>query len=139
LDDYVKNPIEIGKVVRIDLKFAERIWGKDHIVDISDFDSPEDFAKRGVGIFYESRRENNRRSLLFLGVSKGIEVSLYVDEEYRRCGIATALSSRLLKWCLENETRANWDAANVASCNLAEKSGYKLKGSYKAYYLEPQS
>jgi RimJ/RimL family protein N-acetyltransferase len=51
--------------------------------------------------------------------------------------VATLLAGRLLKWCVENDARANWDAANPESCKLAEKLGYTQAGEYHAHYLKP--
>ena len=62
-------------------------------------------------------------------------MSLYVDEPYRRKGMATALSAHLLRWCLEHGADPHWDAANPESCALAIKLGYKSAGSYLAHYL----
>lgn len=62
-------------------------------------------------------------------------MSLYVQDKYRRQGMATALAARLLCWCLERGLEAHWDAANPESCALALKLGYQPLGSYLAYYL----
>jgi predicted GNAT family acetyltransferase len=64
-----------------------------------------------------------------------MEVSIYVLEDYRRQGLATALASNLLSWCLEHNLEPHWDAANPESCRLASKLGYKFMGSYEAHYL----
>lgn len=66
--------------------------------------------------------------------SQGIEVSIYVEEAYRRQGVATALGSRLLLECLTYNLRPNWDAANPESVKLAKKLGYLYLESYDAYY-----
>ncbi len=123
------------EVNQMDAPFAARFWGRDHFVDLSCFDSVEDFVGRGIGFYLEQRGTVVGAAYSSLVCSKGIEVSLYVLEDYRRQGIATSLSSRLLKWCLENNAEANWDAANPASCKLAEKLGYVPRGEYQAYYL----
>ena len=90
---------------------------------------------RGVGFYLEQQWTVVGAAYSSLVCSQGIEVSLCVLEDYRRQGIATILSSRLLKWCLEHNAEANWDAANLASCKLAEKLGYVRRGEYQAYYL----
>lgn len=123
-------------IKQMDLKFTQQLWGQDHFVNLADFDSPEDFLKRGVGFYAEVRNEIIGAAYSSLVCSEGIEVSLFVMENYRRRGIATALSAYLLKWSLENNAKANWDAANLESCKLAEKLGYTPIGSYPAYYLE---
>jgi RimJ/RimL family protein N-acetyltransferase len=124
-----------NQIQRMDLAFAQELWGQDHFVELADFDSPEDFARRGIGFYLKSEGEIIAAAYSSLVCSAGIEVSLYVVEEHRRKGLAEALASQLLVWCLDNHTRANWDAANLPSCRLAEKLGYRPTGQYQAYYL----
>jgi len=124
------------EVRRMDQEFATKLWGQDHFVDLSDFDSPVDFVKRGIGFYLQKNSTVVGAVYSSLVCSKGIEVSLFVLEDYRRQGIATILASHLLKWCIANNVDANWDAANPESCKLAEKLGYIQRGEYQAYYLE---
>ncbi len=123
-------------VRRMDLTLAADLWGKDHFVDLSTFDSPEDFIERGIGFYFERSGEMIGAAYSSLVCSRGIEVSLFVMNDHRRQGIATTLASRLLQWCFENNAEANWDAANIESCNLATKLGYVQTGTYQAYYLK---
>jgi GNAT superfamily N-acetyltransferase len=125
-------------VRQMDLSFAAQLWGQDHFVDLSDFDSAEDFVQRGIGFYLEKHGRVVGAAYSSLVCSKGIEVSLFVMEDYRRQGIATLLTSRLLGWCIENNAEANWDAANLESCRLAEKLGYIPTGGYQAYYLKAE-
>lgn len=126
------------RVCRMDLSFVQGLWGQEHFIELSDFDSPEDFIRRGVGYFIRSGEEIAGAAYASLVCSRGIEVSLYVEPAYRRQGMATVLSARLLRWCLEHHADANWDAANPESCRLAEKLGYLPRDSYLAYYLNPE-
>jgi GNAT superfamily N-acetyltransferase len=123
-------------VKRFDSALLDRVWGKDHFIDVSDFESPADFLERGIGYHAEKNGEVIGAAYSSLVCGAGIEVSLFVSEEHRRQGIATALSAHLLQWCLQNDMDAHWDAANPESCKLAEKLGYISTGSYKAYYLK---
>jgi predicted GNAT family acetyltransferase len=66
--------------------------------------------------------------------SQGIEISVYVEEAYRRQGVATALCSKLLLECLGQNLRPSWDAANDKSVKLAEKLGYRYLEQYDAYH-----
>lgn len=125
-----------GKTRQMDWAFAVRLWGQDHFVDLSDFDSPEDFAQRGIGFYLEKNGTVVGAAYSSLVCNKGIEVSLFVLEEYRRQGIANILAGRLLNWCIANNADANWDAANPESCKLADKLGYIQRGEYQAHYLE---
>jgi len=123
------------EVRRMDLSFAAHLWGQDHFVDLSMFDTAEDFVQRGIGFYLQKHGTFVGAAYSSLVCSRGIEISLFVSEKYRRQGIATILASRLLTWCLENNAEANWDAANLESCKLAEKLGYIQTGTYQAYYF----
>jgi GNAT superfamily N-acetyltransferase len=123
-------------VKQIDLALATQVWGQDHFVDISDFESPSDFVQRGIGYYVERNGRILGTAYSSLVCSQGIEVSIFISEDYRRQGMATTLAAHLLKWCLENKMEPHWDAANPESCKLAERLGYTTKGKYQAYYLE---
>lgn len=123
-------------VKRVDLTAATEVWGQDHFLDLSYFESPSDFIERGIGYYVERRGTIIGAAYSSLVCSKGIEVSIFVSEDYRRQGIATTLAAQLLKWCLENNMDPHWDAANLESCVLAEKLGYIPKGEYQAHYLK---
>ena len=121
---------------QMDLALATQVWDQEHFIDLAEFDSPSDFVGRGIGYYVERNGKIIGAAFSSLVSSKGIEVSIFVSEDYRRQGMATALAASLLKWCLENNTDPHWDAANPESCRLAEKLGYIPKGKYQAYYLE---
>jgi GNAT superfamily N-acetyltransferase len=125
-----------GERVRaIDGAVAESVWGKDHFIDLSAYDSVADFLERGVGVYVAVGEQLAGAALASLACSRGIEVSLYVEEEFRRQGLATALCVHLLSWCLERGLEPHWDAANPESAQLALKLGYRMKGGYCAYYV----
>ncbi len=126
-----------GQVRRMHVAFAEAVWGQDSFVDIAAFDSPADFVDRGIGYYLDRGGRMIAAAFSSLVCSRGIEISIYVLERYRRAGMATALAARLLLWCLDNGVEPHWDAANPASCRLALKLGYDLLGPYRARYLEP--
>ena len=123
-------------VKRMDASLLERLEEQDHFIDVSDFDSPTDFFERGIGFYVEKDGEILGAAYSSLVCSTGIEVSLFVVEDYRQQGMATILSANLICWCLEHNMDAHWDAANLESCKLAEKLGYTPAGIYQAYYLK---
>lgn len=123
------------RVRQMDEAFAANLWGQDHFIDLSEYESPGDFVQRGIGYWLPAGSGIAGAAYASLVCSRGIEVSLYVEEDYRRRGIATVLASFLLSWCLTRNLQANWDAASQESCGLAEKLGYTPTGSYRAYYL----
>lgn len=108
-------------------------------VSIGDFESPEDFVARGIGFVYVEDGEVVGGAYSSLVSSRSIEVSIFVHDDHRRKGAATALSAALLKWCLSHHIEPHWDASNEESCKLAEKLGYVAAGTYTAYYLKPAS
>jgi GNAT superfamily N-acetyltransferase len=124
------------EVQRIDTAAAgEALAIQDGVLDLSDFDSAEDFVKRGIGFRLMDNQSVMGMAFSSLVCSKGIEVSIYVFPEHRRKGVAFALGGKLLKWCLEHHMDPHWDAANPESCTLAEKLGYVQTETYHAYYL----
>jgi GNAT superfamily N-acetyltransferase len=123
------------EIRRMDAKFAEQLWGQEHFVDLSYFDSPEDFAQRGLGFYAVLDETVGGAAYSQLVCSRGIEVSLYVMPKHRERGLGTLLAAHLVKQCLESGQEAHWDAANLESCRLAKKLGYTATGEYQAHYL----
>jgi GNAT superfamily N-acetyltransferase len=105
------------------------------LVDVSAFDSAEDFADRGIGYCLLDGDTMAGVAYSSLVCSQGIEISLFVLPDYRMRGVGTALSASLLKWCLEHHMDPHWDAANPESCGLAGKLGYVPDGTYEAHFL----
>ena len=126
------------RVVALEEHLLERLTAGEHgYVDIEDFDSPADFLERSIGFAALDGDAVMGVAYGSLACSRGIEVSLFVEEAYRRRGVATALASRLLLACVREGRRPNWDAANPESRALAEKLGYMFTSEYEAYYRQP--
>lgn len=126
-------------VVPLDGPLVARLAGSEHgYLDVEDFDSPADFLERSVGFAALAGDAVMGVAYGSLACSRGIEVSLFVEEAYRRQGVATALASRLILTCLRDGRRPNWDAANPESCQLAEKLGFVFTQAYEAYYRQPE-
>ncbi len=104
--------------------------------EIGAFDSPDDFVERGIGFCMLQGEQIIGVAYSSLVCSSAIEVSIFVDEDHRRQGIATALACQLLLWCVERTIAPHWDAANEESCLLAEKVGYTSVGKYTAYFVK---
>jgi GNAT superfamily N-acetyltransferase len=128
------SPFE-QRVKPMDAAFVASVWGREHFVDLSDYDSADDFVRRGVGFYLADGEAVIGAAFASLVCSKGIEVSIFVQEGHRRQGVATVLASHLLLWSLENRMDPHWDAANPESCRLAIKLGYAPTGTYEAHYL----
>jgi GNAT superfamily N-acetyltransferase len=120
-------PLEADQVARL-------VAQPESYLHIGDFDSHSDLIERGVGFAALEGESVMGVAYSSLVCSRGIEVSIYVEERYRERGVATALASRLLLDCKQRGMRPNWDAANSESCKLAKKLGYVLAEAYDAYY-----
>lgn len=124
-----------ARIVPIDHEMAAQLTAlPDSYLELSEFDSIGDFLERGLGYTMLDGNRFMGAAYSSLVCSKGVEVSIYVEDQYRRTGIATALASRLLLECLEQGRRPNWDAANPESYKLARKLGYTFVEAYDAYY-----
>lgn len=124
-----------ARIIPIDAEIAALFASQpDSYLELSDFDSAEDFAERGIGYTIFDQQKVMGVAYSSLVCSRGIEVSVFIDEPYRQKGVATALSSKLLLDCLERNLRPNWDAANPESCKLAERLGFSFIETYDSYY-----
>jgi GNAT superfamily N-acetyltransferase len=123
----------------IDLSLAQKLYAEqDHFIDLHMFDSAEDFIQRGIGHVYMEEETILAGAYSSLVCSRGIEVSVFVLDDHRRKGIATALSCALIQSSLARGLNPHWDAANPESIKLAQKLGYRFAGEYTAYYLLPE-
>jgi GNAT superfamily N-acetyltransferase len=120
-----ENSKHRDKIVPIEAGLAARLTEiPDPYFEITDFNSVQDFIRRGIGFVALDGDTVMGVAYSSLVCSTGIEVSIFVDEPYRQQGIATALGSRLVLECLRQNLRPNWDAANPESCKLAKKLGF---------------
>jgi GNAT superfamily N-acetyltransferase len=123
------------RVTPISFELARQAFEQpESYLDLSDFDSAEDFVERGFGYTILDAGKTMGVAYSSLVCSQGIEVSVFVEDIWRGRGVATALCSQLLLSCLRYGLRPNWDAANQESVRLAEKLGYLYLESYNAYY-----
>ncbi len=135
LNQLLNNRSFQGKIVAIDATLANQLSTASELhLDLTDFDSAEDFAARGLGFVALVEEQPVGMAYSSLVCSQGIEISIFVQEAHRRQGIATALGANLLRACLQRGLHPNWDAANPESVRLAAKLGYRSLGSYEAYF-----
>ncbi|NMD30469.1 MAG: GNAT family N-acetyltransferase [Chloroflexi bacterium] len=127
------SPYKEGIICMDSDLFRNGFLDPEHCFELGDFDSNEDFLQRGIGFCVLRNRKIIGIAYSFQVCTRGIEVSIFIHPDWRRTGMATALSARLLLWCLDRNLEPHWDAANPESCRLAEKLGYQPAGTYKAY------
>lgn len=138
LESVIQQSEHRERLVPIGEELAARLSASpDAYFDIEPFDSPHDFALRGLGFAALAGDKVMGVAYSSLVNSRGIEVSLFVDEPFRRQGVATALGAKLTLASLQRGLRPNWDAANPESCRLAQKLGYLHTDTYESYFYRP--
>ncbi len=124
---------------RIDLDLACKIDADRNLISedhVHNFESPEDFVRRGVGFCVLSGGRVVSGASSYAFCRKGIEVQVNTHPDYRSRGLATAVSAALLAFCLEHGIEPHWDANNEHSVRLAEKLGYAKSDEYEILVLE---
>jgi hypothetical protein len=104
------------------------------------FGGSKEFIERGIGfcIKHEGKIVSSASSFAPFTNEFEIQVETIANPNYRRRGLATAVSAALCVYALENGLIPQWDAANNESVSLALKLGYTNPESWQAYYLKPE-
>ena len=99
------------------------------------FGSPEAFISRGFGycIRHGSTVVSTAMTAMPFEKEFEIEVDTLDSPEYRRKGLATAVSAALVEHALVNNLIPIWDAANEPSKRLALRLGYSNLTPYDAF------
>ena len=105
-------------------------WSRDFC---SQFDSGEDYMRRGLGVAALRGEELAAGASSYVTYNGGIEIQTDTREDMRRRGLAAACCARLILNCLQRGLTPSWDAANPASLALAEKLGYALENTYEIW------
>ena len=135
LEDMLNKSPYKDRLIPINPELAEQLTQQpESPLEVSDFDSVQDFIERGVGFAILDHDQVMGVAYSSLVCSCGMEVSIYVEEPYRQQGVATALGSKLVLECLKQNLRPNWDAANPESRKLATKLGFVFVEAYDGYY-----
>lgn len=127
LQEYINEVPKEYNIQAIDRKIADRIK-EEKFINITD-----NYEKNGVGYCCNYNNEIIGVASSNIFYKDGIEVNIKVKDEYRRKGIGTALASKLILKCLEENKKISWDAANLWSVGLAEKLGFKYDSTYNIY------
>lgn len=123
-----------GQIAPIDADLAAWLAAQGNQYEsIADFGSAQNFAARGLGFAALDGEQVLGAAWSSLVCSRGIEVSIFVEERARGRRLATVLACRLLLACLEGGREPHWDAANPASYKLALKLGYTFIGMYEGW------
>lgn len=123
---------------RIDMNIAHHL--KEQIGEeyhIHHYLSLEDFVDRGCGFCICQGDEILASAIASIRLEKAIQIQINTVTKYRRQGLAAKVGAALLKHCIENGIRADWDAGNPGSRDLAFKLGYTDCIPYKILSILP--
>lgn len=100
---------------------------------VEQFDSPLDFARRGLGMCALCKGQIVAGAASY-GICKGeIEIQVTTRKDFRQRGLAKAVSAALILECIQKRIRPNWDAAHRVSAHLAQSLGYGKILPYSAF------
>jgi len=102
---------------------------------VYNFDSLDDFVKRGVGFGIEHEGRFISGCSSFAISSHSLEFEIQTHPDYRRRGFATATAAALIEYCLDQGLEPCWDAHNSMSAALATRLGFVDPTPYTAYEL----
>lgn len=105
---------------------------------IHHYSSLDDFVERGCGFCICRGREICAAAMAGLRGGDAIQIQINTKEQFRRQGLASQVGAALLRFCRENGIRADWDAANPASRELALKLGYTQCIPYEIMSVLPE-
>lgn len=143
LDQKILYSIELDtsndfRLVKIEEQHAEKLkeeLGEEyHIYHFSSF---KEFVNKGCGYCIVKGDEICAATIAAVRSKNQIQIQVNTKEKYRHMGLATKTSAALLRYCLENEINADWDAANPISRKLAMKLGYKQSIPYHVLSILP--
>ena len=130
-EGYILNKLDRGVLPQIDKEYAIQIQMY--------FGKIENLVETGFGfcILDDKNKLVSYAYTPFPFIDE-FEVQVFTEDnpEYRRKGLATAVSAALIEYGLEKDLVPHWDAANEPSVKLALKLGYSSPVPWEAYYYK---
>lgn len=137
--DYIGEHVTRKFIIRpIDEKYffdvRKNKWSKDFT---SNYKSYAEFVRDGLGyvIIEGSSGKIVAGASSFCSSLSSIEIAIATDPDYRKLGLSTAVSARMILGCIKRDKTPSWDAANLISVSIAEKLGYHFLEEYVCYVL----
>lgn len=132
LRKYIDDLDEKYTIRKIDIELYNRILNTDSFV--TNLKMSDEYEKYGIGFCAFDENDNIVGLVTSNAIyDNSIEINIKVDENERRKGIASAITSKLILECLEKNIYPSWDAANMCSVNLSKKLGYEYDSEYRIY------
>ncbi len=120
-------------ISEIDLESAQIINTEQDNYLIRNFGSVDNFLEEGAGFCIKEGNTLASTATAFVPFREKLEFQVITQPQYRRKGLATVVSAKLIEFCLERGITPCWDAANEESIKLAEKLGYSNPEHWFAY------
>ncbi|MBQ2582091.1 MAG: GNAT family N-acetyltransferase [Ruminococcus sp.] len=100
---------------------------------VSNFSDYKEFEQHGFGFVIKHLGKIVSGTSTYCYYSRGVEVEVSTDKEYRMRGLAKVTAARFILECVDRGLAPNWDARNMASVSIARKLGFVLHDTYTAY------
>lgn len=97
------------------------------------FGGPENFVDEGAGFCVKEGKTLASFASAFVPFRENLEFQVITQPQYRRKGLASVVSAKLIEYCLKRGITACWDAANEPSIGLAKKLGFGNPERWLAY------
>ena len=105
-------------------------WSADLVSGFPDY---ETFARLGLGFAALRDGVPVSGASSYSRYRGGIEIEVDTRVDYRRRGLACAVSAALITACLDRGLYPSWDAQNLGSVHLSQKLGYSFSHEYRVY------
>lgn len=133
----LKSLPDAYQIRKIDKQIYELVKLEDWSKSLcSNFLTYDNFKDVGMGYVIVHNEQIVCGASSYTVYSKGIEIEIDTKKEYRRKGLAYICASKLILECLDKGLYPSWDAYNIESVRLAEKSGYHLDREYATYSVK---
>lgn len=129
--DTLPNSFSIRKV---DKHLAQKIDKSWHPFIKESFGSYENFTKKGLGFCTVHKKKIASFALSLLPFEQDLEIQVATMEKFKKKGLGTIISAKLLECCLHNDITPHWDATNAVSARMAIKLGFSNPVPYRVYY-----
>jgi len=108
-------------------------WSQDLVGNYLDF---VQFEQIGLGVAILHKGQLIAGASSYTSYKGGIEIEVDTKETFRKQGLATIVSAKLILECLKRGLYPSWDAHTIYSANLAKKLGYQFSHEYTAFEVE---
>ena len=133
---FAATKLKTRKINGNDYESLQKILGWEH--PDHHYKDSQDFIDNGLGYIFEEDNQIKAGASAYCRAKQYAECQVNTIENYRKSGMATAVSAAFIECCYENDLEIPWDAANEISVNLGQKLGYTEIKPYNTYAIFPE-